>query len=227
MTSVGDKISLATGGVIITEAGGAGGERPTTPILGVVVGTNSAVATITGDSGVMNYLKYKAPSDSNWQDGGSRSGDGELTVSGLANNVPYVFVVYSIKDDVASLPSTAVTVTLAAAAANTFDELIKATAHEFLTEFGVPIKYKPKGGGSRAILAILNYEPPEDLGYGIQTEVKSIGVMNDPVEGISSSELNMGGDMVELAVNIGDVPMDRPIKEILSQDAGMMALEIK
>lgn len=42
-------------------------------------GTNFTV-TITGDAGVTNYVRYRAPGATTWTDGGSRAGDGTVQV---------------------------------------------------------------------------------------------------------------------------------------------------
>ena len=225
---IGDITSVGSLGMLRSRAVSS---IPSTPTLSLVTATGQVTATITGDAGVTNYLKYKAPSDSAWQDGGSRSGDGDLVVTGLSNDVPYVFVAYSIDaDGVASLPSMAATATLTAAADNDFDDYLDDSASEFLTAFGVNIKYLPKGGGERQILAIVDIGQPNDLDgapHG-NAPLLTISVANDSTTGISSSEVDTGGDKVELALRLGDTVQQRRITEILEdQDVGMMRLEIR
>lgn len=224
----GDTVAMATGGVLESRATGS---KPTTPTLSIVTGTGQVTATIDGDSGVTNYLRYKAPSDTSWRDGGSRSGDGDLVVTGLSSDVPYVFVAYSIDDDnVASLPSVACLATLSETATEgEFDDLLVDTTDEFLETFGEDIKYLPAGGGQREIVAIVDRGQPAPLDgapHG-HSPLLTISVANDSTTGISSSEIDTGGDKVELAVRIGETVQQRRITKVLSQDAGMMKLEIR
>lgn len=204
--------------------------RPTTPTLSVTTGDGSVTATIDGDAGVTNYLKYKSPSHSSWQDGGSRSGDGDITVSGLSEDVPYIFIAYSMDDTgVASLWSNACLVSFTETSENEFDSLLISAATEMLKEFGEPIKYLPAGGGEREITAIIIREPISPLGgaphgHGPLTHTK---VANNSTAGISSSEVDTGGDKVEIKVKIGQAVQQRPITKILKQDAGMMKLEVR
>lgn len=227
MTPIGsnDKIAIASGGTLRTE-------NPTAPTITASAGTGQVTITINGDSGVTNYLKYKRASDASWQDGGSRSGDGDLTVTGLANSVQYMFVAYSENGPgYYSAPSNVVTATLAATAAATqCDEMLAGTANDFLAEFGEPVTYKPKGGGSRSILAIIDRNPPAEIPgmpAGAHSSMMIATVANDETDGIGSSEVNCGGDKVELSVRIGETAVEKRITQILNQDAGMMYLAVR
>jgi len=230
MTITGDDIvALATGGVLVNPI------KPATPTLSIAADAGAVTATIDGDSGVTNYLKYKAGSQMSWQDGGSREGDGDLVVSGLADDVAYIFVVYSQNaGGVVSLPSIAAVVTFTETAANQTDQMLIDTANDFLTEFGEPIKYLPAGGGSRGITAIVDREPPAELEGmpGVHASRLVISVANrciayKGINGISSSEINISKDKAELAVRINETAVEKLITKIISQDAGIMKLEVR
>jgi len=94
---------------------------------------------------------------------------------------------------------------------------------------GEEITYLPAGGGSRTIDAIVNRDQPTELGdapHG-HAPLAVIVVRNDATAGISSAEVDTGGDQVRLAVRLGKDPQDRRITKIISQDSGMMQLEVR
>lgn len=112
---------------------------------------------------------------------------------------------------------------------NEFDQALIDTAEDFQTVFGDTVTYKPRGGGTRSISAVITRERPEGLDgapHG-HAPVVTIEVINDSTTGISSDEVDTGGDNVNLAVRLGDTPQDRPIVNIISTDAGMMRLELR
>ena len=113
--------------------------------------------------------------------------------------------------------------------ANEFDQMLIDTRADYLVVFGETVTYKPRAGGSRSISAVVSREPPEGL-HGAphgSSSVTTIEVANDSTTGINSNEVDIGGDNVNLAVRIGESVQDRPIKKIISQDAGMMRLELR
>ena len=204
---------------------------PAAPAITLAAGTGQVVVTIAGDAGATHWLKYKGSSHTSWQDGGSRSGDGDITVTGISNNVPYIFVAYSqVNSGPFSTPSVAAILTLAAASESTdFCQMIGNDADIILSEFGETIVYKPRGGGSRSIEAVVTRAGAEGLGGAPagNAPLSNILVKNDSTEGISSSEIDTGGDKVTIAHRIGDTAQDRRITNIIGQDCGMMTLEVR
>ena len=216
--------------IAVSSAGQMRSNKPSAPTLSLSAASGTVVATISGDDGVTNYLKYKSTSQTSWQDGGSRSGDGTITVTGLASGVVYLFVAYSRDPDTLlySLPSAAKTASfsIAAGTENEFDAMLTDTAGDFLTEFAEAASYIPSGGGSREIHAIINREPPEELTGGGHSPKAIISVANDSEDGISSSEINVSKDKIEYPVRIGETAQQRLITSIVSQDAGMLTLGV-
>lgn len=51
-----------------------------------------------------------------------------------------------------------------------------------------------------------------------------VRVANDATTGISSSELNTGGDMITLAARIGETPTKRSVQYLTEHDEGMLVL---
>jgi len=104
-----DIIALVTGGTLEDYTAGTGINAP---VISAVAGTDSITVTIDGDSGVTNEVNYKLSTDSEWSDGGSRSGDGDVVISDLTAGT-YQVVAYSSNDGVLSVPSNMVDITIA------------------------------------------------------------------------------------------------------------------
>jgi len=205
------------------------GTEPDPPTFTTATGANSVTLTIDGDAGVTNYVVYKASSDTAWLAGGNRSGDGDVTVSSLDNDVPYIFTVYSVDGaGLSSTPGVAVNITLSEDSTNEIDADLDYMAIEQLDSFAEPVTYWPRGGGSRSINAIVDREPSEKLegmphGYSPRLV---LWVANDSTIGISSSEIDTGGDLIELPMRIGQVAEKFSMVKIGSQDVGMIMLGI-
>jgi hypothetical protein len=111
---------------------------------------------------------------------------------------------------------------------NTFDEELVATTAEYLSTFGETVTYYPAAGGTREITVIVERDGPaklDDAPHGVSDKL-IIQVANDATTGISSDEVNTMKDIVKVAVRIGDTAQDKLVTEIISQDAGMMRLEL-
>lgn len=103
------------------------------------------------------------------------------------------------------------------------------TAPEFLSTFGETVTYYPKAGGSREITAVVTRGQPAELDgapHG-HADRLTIQVANDATTGISSDEVDTGGDEVKLARRIGETAANKRITKLISQDAGMMELELR
>lgn len=98
-----------------------------------------------------------------------------------------------------------------------------------LSQFGEPIKYWPRGGGSRAIEAIVEREPPAiyDASGNAVLPRAVIRVFNSCRSGISSREIDNGGDEIEMPLNIGDQITKRlSVMTLQSQDSGVTVLAV-
>lgn len=201
---------------------------PSQPTISITSGSGSVVVTIIGTAGATHHLLYRG-NDAEWQDGGSRVGDGDITVSGLSNNVNYFFMAYSEYGGLVSLASNAVDVTMTETADNDFDTILDDTASIWLEKFGETITYLPGSGGSRSILAIVNRPEASKIsglphGSGAALIIE---VANDVTTGISAAEVDRGRDKVQLPERFGDAVKTKRITNILAQDAGMIKLELQ
>lgn len=96
------------------------------------------------------------------------------------------------------------------------------------SDFAEAVTYYPRGGGSRSINAVVSREQIATFGPdGGQINLPSfqVHVANSATTGISSSELNMGGDEIELPPRDGKTAVRKQIMQLLIQDHGMLVLE--
>jgi len=112
---------------------------------------------------------------------------------------------------------------------NDFDKELSASAADMIGEFAEQITYEPSDGDPRTIPAIVDRNPVGGTdappgGHGPNIEII---VVNSADGGISAVDLDTGRDKVSLAVRIGDDPQQRSIKNIVSQDAGLLTLGIR
>lgn len=112
----------------------------------------------------------------------------------------------------------------------TFQTELTDTAPEFLdTLGGESVTYLPASGGSRAITALANRHQPssmDEVPHG-HAPLAVVTVQNDSSLGISSDEIDLGGDKLQYAVRIGQSVQARRITKLVSQDAGMLILEVR
>jgi hypothetical protein len=79
---------------------------------------------------------------------------------------------------------------------------------------------------NRTINAVVIRYPVEDE-EGVVTHHTEIRVHNNSTTGISSDELDLGGDAVQLAPRDGEIAETRQITRLLSIDSGMLSIEVK
>lgn len=82
--------------------------------------------------------------------------------------------------------------------------------------------------GTRSIDVIISrdgYETAPDT--ATETPVFEVQVVNDSTLGISSSELNVGGDKLTFAERVGMTATERTITRLVGHDEGMLILECR
>ncbi len=216
-----DTLAIATLGL---HENSIGSTPPGVPTLTIVSGSNTVTATIDGDAGVTNVLAWKTESATTWTTD-SRSGDGDIVVSSLEDDVRYTFSAYSTDSMIYSLwsPSQLVMFT---SDANTECDF---SGDDYITVYGeaTTITYLPRGGGSREIQAIVDWEEEQGVAGNVLSPTIEILVKNNATTGISSNEIDRGGDRVTIPMKIGGSTQNRAIKRILGQDCGMLELEVR
>jgi len=142
---------------------GSAAAQPSAPSLSLADGGDGAsfVATVSSGVGTVQ-LYYRQKWDTDWLTGGTRSGSGALTQSGLSVGWFEAYAV-NVVDDVESAPSNLVNIqvqsTTPAPVTTEFDDVLIATAAEFLERFGETVTYVPYGGDVREIRLLLTANP--------------------------------------------------------------------
>ena len=96
-------------------------------------------------------------------------------------------------------------------------------------DFAETVTYYPRYGDAREIVVVVIREAlailPED-GDAV-VPIFEIHVANDPLIGIDSNQINLGGDSIEFAVRVGQDVSRRSITKLLGHDEGMLILECR
>ncbi len=111
-----------------------------------------------------------------------------------------------------------------------FDSQFAASAFPgLLAQFGESITYLPKAGGRRPILAIVERNPPAifDASGNAVLPTATIRTSNSCRSGISSWEVDIGSDQIEMVGKIGEtIPKTFSLMTMTSQDAGVTVLAL-
>lgn len=96
-------------------------------------------------------------------------------------------------------------------------------------DFAEDVTYYPRGGAARAISAVVIRETLAIVSEDGDNVIPmfEVHVANNATSGISSAELNLGGDSVEFAIRVGVSVTRRTITKLLGHDEGMLILECR
>jgi hypothetical protein len=96
-------------------------------------------------------------------------------------------------------------------------------------DFAEPVTYHKRSGLSRSIMAVVIREQLATLpeANDIVLPVFEVHVANNADTGVTSEELDCGGDMIEFAIRVGEPVTRRSIVRLLSHDEGMVVLECR
>lgn len=89
------------------------------------------------------------------------------------------------------------------------------------------IIYYPRGGGSRSIEAIIEYPGPAAIDglLGGSRPVIDIYVKNDSISGISSAEVDTGGDKVDVPMRFGLSASRMRIVNLIGHDKAVLHVQ--
>lgn len=114
--------------------------------------------------------------------------------------------------------------------ASTFDaQFSRAGFPNLLRQFGEPVTYWPREGGSRPIDAIIERDPPTIFNAAGEVVLPEfvLRVNNSSKSGIASTEIDTGGDEIEFKENVDDVkPSKFMVGQVVSQDAGVLRFTV-
>lgn len=88
-----------------------------------------------------------------------------------------------------------------------------------------PFRMQPGARTARTIKAVVTrnqvstFNPDEQIVPEFE-----VRVANDSTTGISSAELNTGGDQIAMAVRVGETPTRRSVQTLIEHDEGMLVL---
>ena len=112
-----------------------------------------------------------------------------------------------------------------------------ADARAFLDAFPTEtVIYRPAGGVARNVVALVDRDPPGPLAgmaaaIGKQVRItvvnQATNADDDDYGGIAATEIDTGGDKVDVAPRLGETAETRPIKRIAMQDEGMLTIEVR
>ena len=98
-----------------------------------------------------------------------------------------------------------------------------------LDNFGESITYHPRSGGYRTINAIVERDPPaifDASGNAVMPKI-TIRVYNSATSGVSSKEVDIGADQIELPEHVGDVIRRKfSLMQLMAQDSGVTQLAL-
>ena len=219
---------LATGNVNIEQY------TPESPELSVVSGSDSLTVSITGDSDVTHTVWYKLDSGQ-WAVGGSRTGDGDVVISGLASGT-YQLLAYSSYEGRNSLPSNlaeAVVAPLSLSAWVAANRLTLTAAQlaaaDLILEFGQAVTYQPAVGSPRNIYAVVRHNGIKRLDAAPQGHgpVMTVSVFNHSAYGITAAEVDTGKDTIVISNRVGSAVKVRRLARIVRQDEGIVQFEAR
>lgn len=99
-----------------------------------------------------------------------------------------------------------------------------------VSDFAETVVYYPRSGTPRSIDAVVIRDQITAVAEdGNQTNLATwrVHVANDTTLGISSTELDTGGDMISLSPRDGQQPKRKSILQLLLQDNAMLVLECR
>lgn len=110
-----------------------------------------------------------------------------------------------------------------------FDDQQTQSMVQMINDRGVLIIYRPAIGAARTIKAIVRQEPPTKLATmpKASSTFTTILVLNDSTAGISSTELDTGGDKVDIQTRFKVAATTRPIKSLITHNPSIMKLRIR
>lgn len=97
----------------------------------------------------------------------------------------------------------------------------KTGAPNLMLQFGDSITYLPSAGGSRSIQAMIERETVESSD-GVLAKQMIVRVKNSATEGIAATEINEGGDQVQLPIRVGESAVTKTILHVLSTENGLV-----
>lgn len=111
----------------------------------------------------------------------------------------------------------------------TLRDMIETDAALFVStsDFGESVVYRKRDNTSRTINAVVIRQVAELISdeENRSLTVFEVHVVNDSTTGITTTEINLGGDTIDIAERVGKTARPRSIIQIQDQDEGMIVLQ--
>lgn len=111
----------------------------------------------------------------------------------------------------------------------TLRDMIETDAALFVStsDFGESVVYRKRNNTTRTINAVVIRQVAELISdeENRALTVFEVHVINDSTTGIATSEIDLGGDAIEIADRVGKLARPRSIIQIQDQDEGMIVLQ--
>ena len=105
---------------------------------------------------------------------------------------------------------------------------LKTDAGGMFADFNETIRYRPRDGRPRTIVAVVDRNPPAPIDgapNGVRASMM-IEALNDEFSGIGSREVDTGGDRVEIAPRIGLPIREYRLVSVESTDDGTVRIGV-
>jgi hypothetical protein len=105
-------------------------------------------------------------------------------------------------------------------------QMAKTGALGLLRQFGESVTYYPLAGGSRSVTAMVlrdELSVVPELG-DVQSQSIVVRVLNNSTTGISSTEIETGGDEIAVALRLGEASVRRAIVRVQADSTGFLRL---
>jgi len=106
----------------------------------------------------------------------------------------------------------------------------------FLAMFAQGLTYRPRSGTARTIRGVVDRDPPQTIEEPPGVMGKRITIIaanratstdDDDYGGIASSEVDTGGDRIDVPPRVGATAETRAIARVSDQDGGMIRVEVR
>ena len=110
-----------------------------------------------------------------------------------------------------------------------FARMFARTGAQFLVrEFGDTVTYRPLGGAARVVSAIIEREEVRFVSVGeVPVQTITVSVKDDSVFGIATTEIDTGGDQIDLPLRVGETAVTRTITRVISTENGMVTFAVE
>lgn len=111
-----------------------------------------------------------------------------------------------------------------------------AAAENHMAHFGETVTYRNRAGAERSIMAIIERGARRDLGgqekshtpaLTVKVLNRATSIADDGFGGISTAEINLGGDQLDLAERAGAAVTPRHLKALAESSESFLVLEVR